>query len=710
MSNSSPATGARLSHALFSPESIALIGASADEKKHTSLPQRYLRKHGFRGAIFPVNPKRDEIFGERAYPSIDLVPRQVDHAFIMLPARLVPDAVEQCAANGVKCATIFSGGFAEAGADGRVFQNSIVETARRKGIRILGPNCLGIINANQKVALSANEVLEVPQLLEGRISLLSQSGSLLGALLSRAQNRGFRFAKMVSVGNEADLGVGELGELLVDDPQTDSLLLFLETIRDAPAFARMTRRAFAARKPVIAYLVGRSAVGNQLAASHTGAIAGNSAAVEAFLRQHGVLRVDMLETLIEMPPLVMKREPPKRQRVNVMTTTGGGGALLVDNLGLRGIVTTAPDRAVVKSLAALDIHIGDSPLVDLTIGGANAKIFGPVLDALIKSPDNDAIVAVVGSSSQYRPDRAVMPIIERAAQSPKPIAAFLTPVADESARLLGDASVAAFRTPEACADAIRAYFTWQAPDPDREWSVPQHAKLRQVAQDHGPVSAADAAEVLDALGIARPKTAALPIDPTDGEIEKATGGLKFPLVIKIESPDIAHKTEVGGVMLDVADATALRAALRRMRDTVRQRQPGATLLGFTIQEMRRGLAEVLVGYRVDPQVGPIITAGVGGVLAEIYRDVAVALAPVTVEGARAMIGRVRGFAPLLGYRNLPKGDVAALARAISAWSTLALVPDSHISDAELNPLIVGAEGHGVVAVDALLIRQERNAT
>lgn len=710
MSHSSSATGARLARALLSPASIALIGASADEQKHSSLPQRYLRKHGFRGAIFPINPARHEIFGERAYASIDQVPQPVDHAFIMLPARLVPDAVEQCAVSGVTCTSIFSAGFAEAGNDGREFQKRIVDTARRTGMRILGPNCLGIINSNQKIALSANEVLEIPQLLEGRISLVSQSGSLLGALLSRAQSRGFRFAKMISVGNEADLGVGEIGELLVDDPQTDAILLFLETIRDPHTFSRMARRAFAAKKPVIAYLLGRSAVGSELAASHTGAIAGNTAAIEAFLRQHGVLRVDMLETLFEMPPLVMKREPPKRQRVNVMTTTGGGGALLVDNLGLRGIVTAGPDAAVVQSLAARDIHIGTSPLIDLTIGGANARVFGAVLDALIKSPENDAIVAVVGSSSQYRPDRAVMPIVELAAGSTKPVAAFLTPVADESARLLNDASVAAFRTPEACADAIRAYFAWQAPDPEIKWDVPRDAKLLEVAQGHGTASADDAVAVLDALAIARPKTALLPIDPSNGEIEAAAAGLEFPVAIKIESPDILHRTEAGGVMLDIADLAALRAGLCQMRDIVRRRQPDARLRGFSIQEMRRGVAEVLVGYRVDPQIGPTITTGVGGVLAEIYRDVAVALAPVTVDGALAMIQRVRGFAPLLGYRNLPKGDIAALARAISAWSTLALVPGSHIREAELNPLIVGAEGQGVVAVDALSIRQERNAT
>jgi acyl-CoA synthetase (NDP forming) len=233
-------------------------------------------------------------------------------------------------------------------------------------MRIIGLNCLGIINTNQGVALSANEALETPQLLAGHISLLSQSGSLLGSLLSRGQSRRLRFAKMVSVGNEADLGIGEIGELLIEDPDTDAILLFLETIRSGQRFSEMARRAFQAKKPAIAYLLGRSAIGNQLAASHTGAIAGNSAAIEAFLRENGVIRVDMLETLIEMAPFVIGRQPTDRGRVNVMGTTGGGGALMVDNLGMRAVTAAPPGSAVG---AAREFHGGGQRSEGDAIGG-----------------------------------------------------------------------------------------------------------------------------------------------------------------------------------------------------------------------------------------------------------------------------------------------------------------------------------------------------
>ena len=692
--------GATLAKALFSPESIALIGASGDVNKHTSLPQRYLRKHGYTGRIFPVNPSHKEIFGEVSYPSADLIPQPVDHAFIMLPAKLVPEAVSQCADNGVRCATILSAGFAETGEAGRLLQDNIFERAQRSGMRLLGPNCIGVINTNQGVAISANEALETPTLQAGNISLLSQSGSLLGSLLSRGQSRGLRFAKMVSVGNEADLGVGELGEILVDDPDTHAILLFLETIRDPKHFSAMARRAYAANKPVIAFLLGRSAIGNQLAASHTGAIAGSNAAIEAFLRENGVIRVDMLETLIEMAPLVIGRKPNARGNVTVMGTTGGGGALLVDNLGMRGIAVAGPAPDVIEQLATKDIHISDSPLIDLTLAGTNPRVFGAVMDAVLASPDNDAIITVVGSSSQFRPERAVLPIIERAKACAKPVAVFLTPHAEESSRLLADASIAVFRTPEACADAMRAYFTWQAPITDDVPALAASAALTAIAQG----TANDATTLLGELGIAQARSVDITINASDRDLGTLLAGLQFPVAVKIVSPDIAHKTEAGGVLLDVPDMDALRTGLRQMRDIVKQRRPDARLEGFAIQEMRRGLAEVLVGYRVDARIGPTITVGVGGVLAEIYRDVVVALAPVSVEGARAMIEQVRGLAPLRGYRNLPQGDLPALAEAVSAWSRLAQLPGSRITEAELNPLIVGKKGQGVVAVDALIVR------
>jgi acyl-CoA synthetase (NDP forming) len=266
---------------------------------------------------------------------------------------------------------------------------------------------------------------------------------------------------------------------------------------------------------------------------------------------------------------------------------------------------------------------------------------------------------------------------------------------------LTSASIAVFRTPEACADAVRAYFSWQAPVDDALPKLPDHDALAASARE--AVTGGDATKLLDRLGIEQARRVDVSIGASEADVAAAVAGLKFPVAVKIVSTDIPHKTEAGGVLLNVVDIAALRTGLVQMRDTVTQRRPDARLEGFAIQEMRNGLGEVLVGYRVDPRIGPTIVVGVGGVLAEIYRDAVVALAPVSVDRAYAMINRLRGLAPLRGYRNLPEGDLPALAKTISAWSRLAQLPESGIAEAELNPLIIGRKGEGVVAVDVLLV-------
>lgn len=691
-----------LAEALLQPQSVALIGASGDPGKHTSLPQRYLRKHGYRGRIHPINPSRSEIFGERAYPDVASVPGGVEHAYIMLPARLVPEAVRQCAAAGVRCATILSGGFAETGADGRVLQEEVAAAAAAGGLRVLGPNSLGIINTHAPLALSANEVLELPELAKGRIGLLSQSGSLLGALLSRGQARGIAFSTILSVGNEVDLGVADLAEMLIEDAQTDVITLFLETIRDPEALAAVARRAFAAGKPMVAFTLGRSALGQQLAASHTGAIAGTSAAVATFLRENAIVHVQMLETLLEMPALLRGRRPLSARRACVMSTTGGGGALLVDALGLRGIEAVPPGAATVARLAERGIAIANAPLIDLTLSGTNALTYGAVLEELIGSAACDAVVAVVGSSAQFRPDRAIEPIASLAEAMTKPVAVFMTPQADRSAVRLQEAGVAAFRTPEACADAIAALFAWRAPKAPCAALSPA-AELARAVQ---APSAQRPGAVLHALRIAQARTFVLAPEAGAGGEVALPDAIAYPVVLKVLSPDIAHKTEAGGVALGIGDAAALRAALVAMAGTLAARRPHARIDGYEVQAMERGLAEVLLGYRDDPQVGPTITLGVGGVLSEVYRDAATRLAPIQPHDAREMIEEVRGLAPLRGFRALPRGDLAAVAEAASALSSLAVLDGRPVAEAEINPLLVRGEGDGAVALDMLILMKE----
>lgn len=684
-----PATA--LFEPLFRPRSVALVGASGDAGKNTARPQRFLRKHGYAGRVFPINRTRTEILGERAYPTLGAVPEPIDHAFIMVPTGDVMKAIEECGALGVPVATIFSDGFAETGATGVSLQRQLAERAKALDVRILGPNCMGIANITDRVALSVNAVLEMDHLVAGGLSIVSQSGSVMGALLSRGVARGIGFAKLVSVGNEADIAVGELVDALVEDAATTTIALFLETLRDAPRLAAAARRAFDAGKPVVAYKLGRSAVGEALAQSHTGALAGTDAAIDAFFRANGIVRVDMLETLLEIGPLVASSRPAGRRtaRVAVVTTTGGGAAMVADRLGTLGVELATPDDALVNALAPV-VTIRKTPIIDLTLTATGDK-YRAVLEALAPWPGCDAVLAVAGSSAQFHPQLAVEPVIT-ARRGSKPFASFCAPAADASLALLAAAGVAGFRTPEACADALAAYFRWQTPASTEAAAAAGAPTLAATAR--GTLNEREALVLFEACGItvARTAVATAPTYRHD---------MPYPVAAKVLSRDIPHKTDAGGVVIGIADDAAFRDAIGRILESVRHVAPTAHIEGIVVQPMEAGVAEVIVGYRRDPLVGPVIVVGAGGILAEITRDVAVRLAPVSVETAREMVLSVRALQVLQGFRGRPSGDIEALAEAIAALSRLALADSAMVLEAEINPLIV--KTRGVVAVDGLAI-------
>lgn len=652
-----------LAQSLFSPKRIALIGASTDANRLTARAQVYLRRHGFKGELFPVNPRADKVLGEQAYATLREVPSPIDFAYILVNTANVEASIQDCAVRGVPVACVLADGFAEAGPEGVALQNRIVQTARDAGIRLLGPNSMGVINLPESIACSVNAVLESESVLPGRWSLVSQSGSMMGTIASRANARGRGFAKIVGTGNEADLTAGEIANLLVDDPDTDAILLFLETIRHPELFEEAARRAHSAGKPIVAYKLGRSEAAAKLATTHTGAIAGSDAAADAFFKAIGIVRVDQIETLLELPPLLLGRTPPKnpKRAVSIVTTTGGGGAMVVDRLGILGVST--------------------AHMLDTTLAGASKDYVAKALDTARDADDADVAIAVIGSSAQFRPQEGVAGVI--AATGRNPICAFIVPQADAAMRLLSDAGVAAFRTPEACADAVRAYLDWQAP-------------RSRPATGQTDTAAALVANATDEPG-ARDVFAALGLDNAAQRIDPARppADLRYPIALKAVSSTIAHKTEAGAVALNIQDAAALRAAAANMTDRL-----GDQISGFIAQPMVRGVGEAILGYRLDPLVGPVIALGAGGIMAEIYRDVVLRLAPVSEAEAMEMIELVKGLAPARGYRGMPKGDLTALARAVAAFSRLAAIPA--VTEAEINPLIVMPEGEGVVMADALL--------
>lgn len=452
---------------------------------------------------------------------------------------------------------------------------------------------------------------------------------------------------------------------------------------------------------MIAYKLGRSELGRDLAASHTGAMVGSDDVVDAYLRANGILRVDNLETLFELPALLIGQRPSRRHRVSVMSTTGGGAGIVVDRLGTVGVDVVPPSDAVIENLARRGISITRARVTDLTHAGTRADVYGPVLNELLASDHSDLVLAVAGSSAQFQPEIAVEPVIN-ARRHAKPLAMFIAPHAPESLRLLAEKGVAGFRTPESCADAVRAWANWMSPT---EAEPPDEARLEEVRRRLGSAQVSTLNEQ-DASGI----FASFGIDVVPSEVIHAPDesvSLSFPVVAKVLSPDVLHKMDVGGVVIGIADAEALRSAAVSILERVRVSQPAARIDGVLVQQMKSGLAEVILGFKRDPQIGPVVALGVGGVLAEVYRDYSVRLAPVAFDEALSMIDEVKGLTVLSGFRGLPVGDKPALARAIVALSQLAAIGEGAVLEAEINPLLVRNEGEGVVGLDGLVVLADR---
>jgi acyl-CoA synthetase (NDP forming) len=661
-----------------------------------------LRKHGFSGEILPVNPSRNEILGEATYKDLDAIPGEIDHAYILLNGPAAVRALADCGRRGVKVASILAGGFADAGAAGASLQDELSKVVRETGIRLVGPNSIGTVSADPAMALTANAAFAVDKLRSGAWAVVSQSGSLIGALLSRADARGIGFSRLISVGNEVDLAVGEIADLLVDDPKTRAILLFMETLRDGDRLARAARRAHEAGKPVIAYKLGRSDIGQELAKSHTGAIAGSDATFDAFCRRHGIARVSMFESLIDVPSLLIGHAKSRSggRRVAVATTTGGGAAMVVDSMAMAGLDIVGPPKNLVEWLKPLRIAVGDGKLVDLTLAGAKPEIVAGTIERLLADDGNDAAIFVVGSSAQFNPELAVEPLL-RFAGSAKPFAVALTPSAEKSLALLTAAGVPAFRHPESCAEAMALCLLRTPPQPVPRLAEPAIDAI--AALEAGRASGFDerrAADFFAALGVPMAKSVVV---PDARRIAAAVGEVGAPVVLKILSVDIPHKTEAGGVALGIPDGQTAAVAAREIEKRVKAHAPAARLQGYLVQKMERGLVEVILGYRRDPLVGPTVTVGLGGVLAEIYKDASTRLAPVDEAEALQMIAEVKGLATIRGYRNLPKGDVAALAKTIAAFSALAHRQFADVAEAEINPLLVKRDGEGVVAVDGLVV-------
>lgn len=687
-------SGPALAQALLAPRSIALVGASDDAAKTAGRPLQFLRRSGFAGTVYPINPNRPMVQGEPAWPDLASLPEVPEHVFVLTPTDSVLATANECARLGVKVLTVLASGFSESGPEGAAREQELQALCQRTGLRLLGPSSLGVVNPATGLMLTANAAFAEPDLPTGRVFVASHSGSMIGALVSRGKARGVGFAGLVSVGSETDLSIGEICAATLDDPAIDGYLLFLESLHHGPQLRAFAVEAARRGKPVIAYKLGRSIAAAEMAATHTGALAGEDDIADAFLKDCGVARVGILDALLESFPLArsMALGGPAGvpRRVGVVTTTGGGAAMAVDQLGIRDVVVQPPSQETLRRLAQAGVPANPGRVLDLTLAGTRYEVMKKALDILLDAPEFDLVLAVVGSSARFAPQLAVKPIVD-SAHSKKPLAAMLVPEAPEALAALTAAGVPCFRSPEACADTIAAVFARRLPGMIPPPAEPASAAPRTLSE-------ADAYAVLDALGV--PHAPAVTI-PLSGPAPALPFG--YPVVAKVCSEHIPHKTEVGGVALGIANPAELEQALARLRANLAEHAPGIACDKALVQPMRKGLTEVLVGYRVDPDAGPIIMLAAGGIWAEVSRDRSIRLAPVDLDTAREMIGEVRALKTVSGLRGKQRGDLEALAHTVSALSQLALQPGLRVREAEVNPLMVMPEGEGVLAVDALIL-------
>ncbi|TJV46051.1 MAG: acetate--CoA ligase family protein [Mesorhizobium sp.] len=679
-----------LSKAIFAPRSIAIVGASADAAKTASRPLRFLLGGGFPGKIYPINPRVAEIDGVRCWPVISHMPEPADLAFILLPSDAAIDAVAECGRAGIRAAMVLASGFGESGPAGGEREKRLAAAARETGIRLIGPSCLGLANLHENLVLTGNAAFAEPGQVGGGVFCASQSGSMIGALMSRGRAKGVNFAGLISVGGELDLSLGELCAATLDDPNVTSYMLFLETIRDAGAIRAFAAGAAARGKPVVALKLGRSNAAAELATSHTGGLAGEDDVADAFLADCGVARVDTLEGLLEAPALLrrtsVRRTTSRPPTVGVVTTTGGGAALIVDQLGMRDIAVEGPDSHTLAAIRASGVDVAPGRIVDLTLAGTRYDVMKTALEAMVASDRFDLVVAVAGSSARSQPDLAVKPIADVGREQGR-LAAFLVPEAAGALAMLARDEVPAFRTPEACADVVAACLRRR---PARSLDLPapmQKQPARMLDELEGY-------DILDAIGVSHAAAAAY------APSEKSPDDALFPAAVKILQPALAHKTDVGGVVLGVQSPRDFGAAVERMRATMAERAPDLRVESLLVQKMTKGaVAELLLGYRNDKQVGPLVVLASGGIMTEVLRDRVIRMAPVDLEEARKMIAELKSFPLLTGFRGRPRADIEAAAKAIAALSTLALRPE--VSELEINPLMVLPEGEGVAAVDAV---------
>ncbi len=685
---------------LLQPRSVAIIGASADAAKTAGRPVSYLLKHGFAGDIYPVNPKADRIGDLACYPDIASLPAVPDVGIVLLGAERAHLAVRDLAARGTAAAIVLASGYTETGAEGARRQQQLIDAAG--AMRILGPNTIGLVNLTDRIVLSATGALEMDDFPAGSIGVVSQSGGILGAMLSRAAARGIGLSKLISTSNEVDLELADFIGHLADDEATKVIALYVETVRHPEKFRAAALKAARAGKPVVAFKIGRSEAGAKAAVSHTGALAGADRMYDALFRQTGVIRAQTFGDLLDIPAALSTGRVLRGKRVAILTSTGGAGTLVSDSLGVAGFDTPAPDPQTAAALRALqtgDHAALDRNPIDVTLAGLQPELLRGAIKTLLASPGYDALAIIVGSSGLAMPELMAGAIQDCLPLSDKPVIAYVSPHAPEVGALLTQRGVPAFAVAESCTAAFAGML--QA----SRWKEPgATTPTDPVAIDDLPTGSLDEAQAKQLFARFGVPCAREFIVESPAEAEQAARDLGGRVVLKILSGEITHKSDVGGVAVNLAPEQ-VADRLAAMAAEV-ERQAGLRPKRFLVQEMVAGGTELILGMHRDP-LGTAILLGMGGVTAELFKDTTMRLLPpqggLSRDDALDMARELKTWPLLDGFRGRPKADVDALADAIVAFSRMTAQLGDRLVEAEINPLFVLPAGRGVRAADGVVV-------
>ncbi len=687
---------------LFKPCSIAVIGASRqkDSIGHTLL--RNLLSYEFSGVVYPVNPRAEYVHSIRCYPSVLDVPDEVDMAIIVVPRRFVPGVMEECGKKGVKVAVIISAGFKEVGGEGFELERRVVDIARKYGIRVVGPNCMGVINMGDGVSMNAT--FAPTKIRRGKMGFVSQSGALGVAILEYISELNLGISKFVSIGNRADVSVAEIVDYLGDDPDTEVILLYMEGFGDLSEFIPAVRKAVK-KKPVIAVKSGRTQAGARAASSHTGALAGSDEFAEALFRQTGIIRAYSVEELFDMAIAFSFQPPPMGKRMAVVTNGGGPGILTADAIAANGLEMAELSEETKNELRRVlpDVASVGNP-VDM-IASATEESYDVALRVVARDPGVDGIIVIYVTPINRDPLVIARVVADVSTETQKPILGVFMgrkQIFDAIHSMKVRERVPAFMFPESAARAMKALYDFskyreKVFNPPPVFDDVNLGRIREIVESSvrgkgggwlGPV---DVAEVLDALRVPQPEWRFIPSDLPDPPAG-LLGGIRFPVAVKAVAEGVVHKSDVGGVALGVQDLEDVAGKMEEMKK--RYAEMGYTVEGFFVQEMAESGKEVIIGAKRYP-MGPLLMFGLGGVFVEILKDVSFGVYPLSEVDANEMITSIKGYPILVGARGEKGVDVNALRNVLLRISYL-VGNVKEIEELDLNPVIAREKGCAVV--------------